>query len=335
MSLGRFVVARLAATIGIAFAVSVVLFAAVELLPGDAATRILGQNATPERVEALREQLNLDDGPVERYLSWLGGVLQGDFGTSITSQQPVWQAIETPLRNSLILGAIAFVAMSLIAVGLGVTAGRRPGGRTDRITSALTSAIASVPDFVLGGVLIAVFASWLDRLPAVSLVPIGGSPLDEPSVLVLPAATLAIFGGAFGARLIRAVVADAASSPHVEAAVLAGLPERRVVTRHLLPSIIAPTAQVLASIVPYVVGGAIVIEQLFGYPGIGASLVANLAARDVTVVEAIGMLLTLIVLAALFTADVVGAAADPRRRHPSGSIVDEPSTIVLVPVETR
>ncbi|MEM9040735.1 MAG: ABC transporter permease [Actinomycetota bacterium] len=335
MSLGRFVVARLVATVGIALAVSVVLFAAVEFLPGDAATRILGQNATPDRVEALRAQLNLADGPIERYVSWLGDALQGDFGTSITSQQPVWQAIETPVRNSLILGAVAFVAMSLIAIGLGVAAGRRPGGRADRVVSAITSSIASVPDFVLGGVLIAVFASWLDLLPAVSLVPIGGTPLDEPRVLVLPAATLAIFGGAFGARLIRAVVADAASSPHVEAAVLAGLPERRVVTRHLLPSIIAPTAQVLASIVPYVVGGAIVVEQLFGYPGVGASLVANLAARDVTVVEAIGMILTLIVLAALFTADVVGAAADPRRRTASGATADETSAVVLVTVEAR
>ncbi|MEO1057518.1 MAG: ABC transporter permease [Actinomycetota bacterium] len=314
MSLGRFIAARFVAMVGVALAVSIVLFAAVEWLPGDAATRILGQNATPERVEALREQLRLDEGPVQRYFAWLWGVLQGDFGTSVVNQQPVWSVISTPLRNSLVLGAIAFCAMSLIAVGLGVLAGRRPGGRADRITSAITSSIASVPDFVLGGVLIAVFASWLGLLPSVSLVPVGSSPWSDPTVLILPAATLAVFGGAFGARLIRAVVADAASSPHVEAALLAGVPERRVVMRHLLPTVVGPTAQVLASIVPYVVGGAIVVEQLFGYPGIGAALIGHLAARDVTVVEAIGMLLTIVVLGALFAADVVGAAADPRRR---------------------
>ncbi len=323
MSLGRFIAGRFVAMLGVAFAVSIVLFAAVEWLPGDAATRILGQNATPERVEALRAQLRLDEGPIERYFTWLWGVLQGDFGTSVVTQQPVWSVISTPLRNSLALGAVAFVVMSVIAVGLGVLAGRRPGGRTDRLTSAITSAIASVPDFVLGGVLIAVFASWLGLLPAVSLVPVGSSPWSDPTVLILPAATLGVFGGAFGARLIRAVVADAASSPHVEAAVLAGLPERRVVTRHLLPSIVAPTAQVLASVVPYVVGGAIVIEELFGYPGIGAALIGNLGARDVTVVEAIGMLLTIVVLAALFAADVIGAVADPRRRGASARPASE------------
>ncbi|MEM8618623.1 MAG: ABC transporter permease [Actinomycetota bacterium] len=318
MSLGRFVAGRLVALVGVALAVSVVLFAAVELLPGDAATSILGQNATPERVEALRVELRLDDGPVERYLAWLWGFVQGDFGTSIVSQQPVWSVIETPIRNSLVLGAVAFVGMSIIAVGLGVLAGRRPGGRADRVTSVATSSVASVPDFVLGGVLLVVFASWLDLLPAVSLVPVGSSPWDEPRVLVLPAATLALFGGAFGARLIRAVVADASSAPHVEAAALAGLSERRIVVRHLVPSIVGPIAQVLASVAPYVIGGAIVIEQLFGYPGIGAALNAQLAARDVTVIEAIGLLLTLVVLIALFTADVIGAAADPRRRTQRG-----------------
>ena len=326
-SFGRFVAARLGATVGVAFAVSVALFAAIELLPGDAATRILGQNATPERVEALREQLRLDDGPIERYLAWLGGAVRGDFGTSVVTQRPVWSVIQTPVRNSLVLGAIAFMATSVIAVGLGVLAGRRPGGRADRATSAATSAVASVPDFVLGGVLLAVFASWLDLLPAVSLVPVGSSPWNDPRVLGLPAATLATFGGAFGARLIRAVVADAVSSPHVEAAVLAGLPERRVVARHLLPPVVAPIAQVLASVVPYVVGGAIVVEQLFGYPGVGAALTGHLAARDVTVVEAIGLLLTVVVLAALFTADVIGAAADPRRRTTTAPVTDEPSIV--------
>lgn len=335
MSLGRFVAVRLVATLGVALAVSVAIFAAVELLPGDAATRILGQNATPERVDALREQLHLDDGPVARYLAWLGGIIQGDFGTSIITQQPVWSIIETPVRNSLILGAVAFLGTAVVAIGLGVLAGRRPGGRADRITSAATSAIASVPDFVLGGILLAVFASWLDLLPAVSLIPVGSSPWTDPRVLVLPAATLSLFGGAFGARLIRAVVADAESSPHVEAAVLAGLSEWRVVSRHLLPSIVAPIAQVLASITPYVVGGAIVVEQLFGYPGLGAALNAHIAARDVTVIEAIGLLLTVIVLLALFTADVIGAAADPRRRSVSGRLVDEQSLVGAVPAESQ
>ncbi|MEM1333290.1 MAG: ABC transporter permease [Actinomycetota bacterium] len=313
MALARFAAIRAVAMVAIALVVSVAIFAAVELLPGDAATSILGQNATPERVEQVREQLQLGAGPVERYTSWLSGVARGDFGESVLTQRPVWDVIETPVRNSLVLGAVAFGAMSLIAVTFGAVAGRRPGSRTDRIVSATAAGAVAVPDFVLGGVLIAVFASWLDLFPAVSLVPVGSSPLTDPVILILPAATLALFGGAFGARLIRAVVADASSAPHVEAAVLAGLPERTVVVRHLLPPIIAPLAQVLASLAPYAVGGTIVVERLFGYPGVGATLIDQLAARDVTVVEAIGLLLTVVVLGALFTADVVGAAADPRR----------------------
>lgn len=317
MTLARFAATRVLATIGIAFLVSVVLFAAVELLPGDAATRILGQNATPERVEALRTELRLDDSAVSRYGSWIGGVLQGDLGNSVVSQRPVWSVIETPVRNSLILGVVAFTSMIVVAVGLGVLSGRRPGGRADRFTTGTTSAIASVPDFVMGGMLIAILATWLELFPSVSLVPVGASPLDDPLILVLPAATLALVGGSFGARLIRAVVADAVATPHVEAAVLAGLPERQVIRRHLLPTVIGPVAQVLASLAPYAVGGAIVVERLFGYPGVGAALVDQLAARDVSIVEAIGLLLTAVVLAALLTADIIGFAADPRRRGPA------------------
>lgn len=328
MGLARFAALRLAAMFAIAIVISMVLFASVELLPGDAATTILGQNATPERLDQLRDQLQLDESPIQRYASWAGGILQGDLGTSVVTQRPVWGVIETPVRNSIILAGFSLGAMALVAVGLGVLSGFRPGSRADRATTLTTSAIASVPDFVLGGVFVAVFASWLDLFPAVSLVPVGTSPLDDPIVLVLPAMTLAVVGGAFGARLIRAVVADASSSPHVEAAMLAGLPTSRVVLRHLLPSIVAPVAQVLASLVPYAVGGTIVVERLFGYPGLGAALVANLGARDVTVVEAIGLLLTIVVLLALFTADVIGAAADPRRRVGRQTEIDirEPAT---------
>ncbi|MEM9712756.1 MAG: ABC transporter permease [Actinomycetota bacterium] len=327
MGLARFAALRLAAMLVVAVVISMVLFVSVELLPGDAATTILGQNATPERLEQLREQLQLDENPVQRYLSWAGGIVQGDLGTSVVTQRPVWEVIETPTRNSIILAGFSMGAMAVVAVGLGLLGGFRPGGRADRTTTLTTSAIASVPDFVLGGILVAVFASWLDLFPAVSLVPVGTSPLDDPIVLVLPAATLAVVGGAFGARLIRAVVADASSAPHVEAAVLAGLPTRRVMLRHLLPSIVAPVAQVLASLVPFAVGGTIVVERLFGYPGLGAALVANLGARDVTVVEAIGLLLTVVVLAALFTADVVGAAADPRRRAGDRPELREPTAV--------
>ena len=307
---------RLVVAAGLTLAVSALLFAAVEVMPGDAATAILGANATTERVEALRSELRLDESPVARYGDWVGGVLTGDLGHSITSGRPAWAVMATPLRNTLVLGGSAAVMMSGVAIVAGTAAGRRPGSTVDRTLTALASLAVSTPDFVLGTVLITIVASWLDLLPAVSLVTANESPWDA-RILVLPVATMSLAGGAYGARLVRAVVADATDSPHVEAARLAGLAERRVLARHLLPGVVGPIAQVIASLVPYAIGGAIVVERLFGYPGLGSLFVEQLGARDVVVVEAIGLLLTVVVVAALFLADAIGIVADPRARTPA------------------
>ncbi|MFV0526501.1 MAG: ABC transporter permease [Acidimicrobiales bacterium] len=311
----RAVGTRLLVALGMTLAVSALLFATVELLPGDAAVAILGANATPERVEALQTELRLDDPAVVRYLRWIGGIVTGDLGNSIVSGRPAWSVIATPARNSLVLGTGAVLAMAITALGVGVSAGRRPGAGVDRALSAAASLTASTPDFVIGTVLIIVAASWLEVLPAVSLVKVGEAPWEDPAILVLPILTLALVGGGYGARLIRAIVADAAGSPHVEAAELAGVEPRRVVTRHLLPSVFGPIAQVLASLVPYALGGTIVVERLFGYPGLGSLFTSQLAARDVVIVEAVGLLVAVVAIAALLVADTVDVVADPRNRR--------------------
>lgn len=318
MGLVRPIVARLVVAIGLTAAVSGLLFLAVEVLPGDAATAILGANATPERVEALQAELNLDRSPLVRYGEWISGVVRGDLGRSVTSGRSAWDVIDIPLRNSLVLGGAALVAMAAAALVIGTAAGRRPGSTIDRGLTTATSLIVSIPDFVVGTVLITVVASWLGLLPAVSLVTLNETPWDA-EILALPVVTLMLVGGSYGARLVRAVVADASAAPHVEAARLAGLPEHRVLRRHLLPGVAGPIAQVVASLVPYAVGGAIVVERLFGYPGLGSLFAEQLAARDVVVVEAIGLLLTLVVIGALFLADAVGIVADPRARR-AGSV---------------
>lgn len=315
MALLRLLVGRLALAIVLAVIVSGLLFAAVEVLPGDAATAILGPNATPERAEALRAELDLDAPVVERYLRWAGGVVTGDLGSSVTSGRSTWDTISAPLRNSLVLGGSSVIAMGAVAIVVGTVAGRRPGSGVDRGLTAITSLVASTPDFVLGTVLIAIVTSWLGVLPAVSLIPLGGAPWDAPTILVLPVATMAVVGGSYGARLVRAVVVDASATQHVEAARLAGLSERVVVFRHLLPGVAGPITQVIAALVPYAVGGTIVVERLFGYPGIGSAFATQLAARDVVVIEAIGLLLTLAVIASLFLADSIGILTDPRRRR--------------------
>jgi peptide/nickel transport system permease protein len=308
------ILARFAAMIGVLVAVSGMLFFAVEILPGDAATTILGQNASPERLEAVRDQLDLDRSPVVRYVDWLADAMRGDLGRALITDRSVWSTIEVPVRNSVVLAGGAFICMAALALALGTVAGHRPGSAVDGASSAMTSLAASVPDFVLGTILIAVFATWWGVAPAVSLVPAGASPWDDPAILVLPVATMALVAGSYGARLVRAIVADASSSPHVDAARLAGLPAGRVLRRHVLPAAIGPLAQVVASLVPAAIGGTIVVERLFGYPGLGSAFTAQLAARDVAVVEAIGLLFAAVTVVALFMADVIGMIADPHTR---------------------
>lgn len=312
----RPIAARIGAALVALLAVSVALFWAIEMLPGDAATSILGANATPERVASLREAMRLDEPVHQRYLSWLGGVLRGDLGQAATADRSVWSTISIPARNSLVLACVAIVALAVVAVVVGVVAGRRPGSPVDQFISTVTSVAVSMPEFVTGTFLIAVFFGWLGWLPAVSLVGAGGAPWQQLDILVLPVLTITVVAGSYGARLVRAVVADHAHAAHVDAARLAGVAERTVVWRHLLPGAVGPLAQVLAFLVPYVVGGTIVVERLFGYPGIGSLLADQIALRDAKVVEAIGLILTGCVIVALLAADLVGVLANPRRRHP-------------------
>ena len=166
--------------------------------------------------------------------------------------------------------------------------------------------------------LISLFAFRLDWLSSVSLVPLGGTPLDAPSILILPVATITLVTGSYGLRLVRAVVAEASAQPFVEAARLAGIRETAVLRRHLLPSVAAPTAQVLAFSVPYLIGGTVIIEQVFAYPGLGSLLVDQIGRRDVTVVEAIAMIMTTTVIVGFLIADLVEALA-ARQTHRSGS----------------
>ncbi len=297
---------RLAISLALLLAVSIAVFASVEILPGDPATTILGRNASPDRVEALREQLGLESSPVVRYWDWLKSMAQGDLGLQATGNRSVWSTVSTPLRNTAILAVVAFATTSLAAVGGGLIAGRRPGNRADRALSIGTLSIVAMPEFVIAGLLISLFAFRLDWVSSVSLVPLGGTPLDTPSTLILPVATITLVAGSYGLRLVRALVAEASSQPFVEAARLAGVRETTVLRRHLLPSVAAPTAQVLAFSVPYLIGGTVIVEQVFAYPGLGSLLVEQIERRDVTVVEAIAMIMTTTVIAGFLIADLLG-----------------------------
>lgn len=226
--------------------VAAALFTAVEVLPGDPVSRALGQSATPERVAALSAELGMDRPPVVRFSEWLAGAAQGDLGRSAVTRQPIGPIIADRAGNTLLLAGIAIAVIVVVAVVAGLLAGSRPGGRRDTAVSVTSLALLSVPEFVLAGLLIAVFAFGLGWLPAVSVVTAGGGPLDRPDALVLPVTALVLVAGAFATRLVRAAVVEASRASHVEAARLAGVPEWRVLWRHLLPGTVGPIAQVLA-----------------------------------------------------------------------------------------
>ncbi|MGH3765586.1 MAG: ABC transporter permease [Pseudonocardiaceae bacterium] len=268
----------------------------------------------PGRYAAVRRALHLDVPAPLRYLRWVAGLVHGDLGTSARTDRPVTSIIGDRITSSLILAGLAFLAIVIVSLTLGLISGTRAGARTDRAISVSGLIAVSLPEFILAGVFIAVLASWLVLLPSVSLVPAGGTPLDRPSILVLPVLTLTVAGSAYSMRLVRAAVIDASQLPHVEAARLCGLPPARVVLRHLLPSAVGPIAQVFAYLTGYLVGGAIVVERVFNYPGLGNLLVESVNARDVTIVPGVGLLASAAVVGAFLAADLIGLAANPKIR---------------------
>jgi peptide/nickel transport system permease protein len=303
---------RLAGALALLLAISALLFAATELLPGDAATASLGAGQTPERVAQLRQERQLDRGPLVRYGDWLGHALRGDLGTSVQTERPVRAMIAPALGATALLAGIAWFGSALIAVALGVVAGTRVGTRRDTLISTAALGVLAIPEMVWAVALIALFASALGVLPAVSLVPAGSTPLDDPTILVLPAACLVLTGGAWATRMVRAAVAEQARAPHVEAARLAGLD---VLCRHLLPGALGPCAQALAWLVALMVGGTAIVEQAFNYPGLTQILVAAVRTHDLPVLEATGLLLAAAVGGALLLADLLVLAVDPRARR--------------------
>jgi len=309
-----FVVRRLAAGVAILAAVSVIVFAGTEILPGDAATAILGRDATPEAVAGLRQQLGLDRPVVEQYTSWVAGLLHGEFGQSLTAGVPVSELIGSRIVDSLILAIVASLVMIPLAVALGVVAGCRPGGVLDSAITWTSLGMIAVPEFVIGTVLVLLFAVRLQWLPAVSLLPFDGGPLDVPSVLVLPVATLVIVGVAYIIRMVRAGVVEVMASDYVQMARLNGVVERRVIVRHGLRNALAPTVQVVALTLQWLIGGLFIVEIVFEYPGIGQGLVQAVIARDIPLVQAVAMIIATVYVLITIVADIVVVLLVPKLR---------------------
>jgi peptide/nickel transport system permease protein len=313
--LTRLIVRRLALGVLTLFLISLVVFAAVLALPGDAATAILGRDATPERIAALRDQLNLNDSVVSQYLSWIGGVLTGSFGDSTATQEPVSELLSDRVANTAFLVFVAAVVAVPLSIGIGVWTAMRRDRPVDHVISNSSLVLAALPEFVIGIGLILLFATTVFHwFPAVSLLAPDERAWSDPKVVVLPAATLVLAVTPYISRIMRGSMIEVLESEYVTMARLKGLPERTVIWRHAVPNAIVPAIQVTALQLAWMAGGVVVVEFVFSYPGIGSAFIDAVDNRDMPVVQTITMLAAAIYVVLNLLADLATIAVTPRLR---------------------
>jgi peptide/nickel transport system permease protein len=311
----KLIIRRLALGVLTLFLISLVVFAAVIALPGDAATAILGKEATPDRVAALREQLHLNDSVVSQYLQWISGVLTGSFGTSAATQQSVSALLSDRVANSLFLVFCASVVAIPLSIGIGVWTAMKRDKPVDHVASTTTLVLAALPEFVIGIGLILLFATGVFHwFPAVSLLAPGEKAWEDPQVVVLPAATLVLAVTPYISRIMRGSMIEVLESEYVTMARLKGLSERTVIWRHAVPNAIVPAIQVTALQLAWMAGGVVVVEYVFSYPGIGAALVDAVAKRDMPVVQTVTMLAAGVYVVLNLLADLATILVTPRLR---------------------
>lgn len=310
-----YLVRRLLAALLVMWIVTFAVFAVTMMLPGNAAVMILGEVATPDSVAALERQLGLDRPWYVQYLDWAGGLLHGDLGTSLRLSLPVTQVIGDALVNTALLGVTAFVLVLIVAIPMGAIAAVKCGTVCDLMISTLAYAGTAMPEFVTATLLLVVFAA-----PNVALVPAGGFVAPWESLpgffshVILPAGTLAMILTAHIARQVRSEMSDVLSSDFIRAARLKGLRERRVIWRHALPNSLIPAVAVISLDIGYLLGGIIVVEEIFAWPGMGRTMIYALENRDLPVIQGVTLLLALIYAMSNLLADVVIAILDPRVR---------------------
>jgi len=295
--------------------VSMVIFAVTEMLPGDVAVMILGSEATDETLQVLRTQLGLDQPAPQRYWNWLTGAAQGDFGESLRMRTEVGPLVLERLKNSTALAGMALVIGVPVALGLGIIAGLRKDRPADKAITTITLLGISVPEFVIGSVLIILFASVWPILPATSLIDPKANPLENTRFLILPALTLVFVTLAHLARMTRASVIRVMRTDYVRTAMLKGVPRTQVILKHVLPNALLPSITIIAINIGWMIGGLIVVETVFGYPGLGQLMVFAVTNRDVPLVQAVALLVATIYAVANLGADMLYAALNPRIRY--------------------
>ena len=312
----RLVARRLALGLITLWAVSLLIFAATEILPGDVATAILGQSRTPEAVAAIRASLGLNRPAYIRYGDWLAHFVRGDIGKSLANQRDIAPEIRDRLGNTLFLAGVAACVSVPLSILLGLLAAIRQDSVFDRVVNAVTLATISVPEFFIGYVLIIVFAVKLDWFPSLAMISADMGFWDRLDAVALPAATLVLVVLAHMMRQTRASVLSILASPFIEMAVLKGIPKWRIVLQHALPNALAPIINVVALNLAYLIVGVVVVEVVFVYPGMGQLIVDSVSKRDVPVVQTCGLIFALTYVGLNMIADLLGILSNPRLRHP-------------------
>lgn len=310
---------RMVATrVGMAFisllAVSAIIFWCVELLPGDAAERILGRNATPESLELLREKLHLNLSAGERYFRWLASLLSGDFGTSIVADRPVLDYISGRIANTALLSGFALLLYIPVSITLGIITAIQRGRFADHAISVIVLVFMCLPEFVIGILLISVFAIKLGWLPPLALIGQAQSFGQLLALIALPTITIVAAMSAYAVRMMRESLIEVLDSSYVLMARLKGLPTWRVLLFHALPNALGPAINITALNVAWMIGGVVVVEAVFEFPGIGRLMVDSISHKDVPVILAISMVMTGAYIATNLVADLLVILLNPKLR---------------------
>jgi len=296
--------------------VSVIILWGMDFLPGDIATEILGQSATPEAVAAFRQALGLDQPLYARYIHWLGALLQGDFGSSLANGRQIGELLGVRLLNTLFLAGVTALVAVPLALGLGFLAAIYRNGFFDRMINSATLTFISFPEFFLAYLLILLLSVNAGWLPSLANVNPDQTLLERLYRILLPALTLTLVVMAHMMRMTRAAIINLLASPYIEMAMLKGLPRWRIILVHALPNAWAPIINVIVLNLAYLIVGVVVVEVVFVYPGMGQLMVDSVKKRDLPVVQACSLVFAATYIVLNLTADVLSVLTNPRLRHP-------------------
>ncbi|WP_156138678.1 ABC transporter permease [Microbacterium mangrovi] len=310
----RAILTRVLSAAVIILVVSAIVFFGLVALPGDAAQAILGRQATPELLSQFRAEHGLDVPAIQRYFEWLGGLFHGDLGTSLVSGQPIGQQLSGRVMYTVALAAAASLVLIPVSLVLGLWSATRATKATDNVISGSTLVFLSIPEFVIGALVIALFAVTWPLLPANSLFDSTVPIFAQYQYLILPTLTLVLAASAQATRMIRATMIDVLRSDYIQIAELKGVPQRQILFRHALPNALGPTLQIFAFTIAWLVGGVVTVEVVFSYPGLGSALVDAVHNRDFPVVLAIVMLATAAYVVLIMLADIAAMVLNPRLR---------------------